>query len=220
VDQDTSALQKTKRIYTDIDEFLSAVKNAQAGDLIILANGSYPVNSNKNISFSRKGDQDRPIIVRAQDVGEVTLHDLALPPQPGSYHAIKILSPSSRRYFLIEARLQGDNYDAGMTSVSTGIGGAGAVIYWIDEEQSPPVFLRTPTPLQAGTFLDPATGIEVIIVSSVPNRLTVQIRRPEHPDCFWIKSEMANLESEIDALQVQLRDDTGAHRGGGHTRTD
>jgi hypothetical protein len=45
---------RTRRDPTDIDDFLSVVKNAQAGELIILANGSYNVSRNKDTSFSKR----------------------------------------------------------------------------------------------------------------------------------------------------------------------
>jgi hypothetical protein len=54
MDLDTSGIQNTKGPFTDIDDFLSVVKNAQAGELLILANGSYNVSSNKDTSFSKR----------------------------------------------------------------------------------------------------------------------------------------------------------------------
>jgi hypothetical protein len=70
----TSGIQRIRGPFTDIDDFLDAVNHAQKGDRITLANGSYDVSSNKDTKFNdRKGTATRPIIVRAQDVGEVTL---------------------------------------------------------------------------------------------------------------------------------------------------
>src|SRR5919198_3740872 len=73
-DIDTSGIQRMRGPFTDIDDFLDAVHNAREGDEIILANDSYDVSSNKDTKFSgRKGTAANPIIVRAQEVGEVTL---------------------------------------------------------------------------------------------------------------------------------------------------
>jgi poly(beta-D-mannuronate) lyase len=77
-DLDTSGIQRTRGPFTDIDDFLDAVNDAQEGDEIILANGSYDVSSNKDTKFSdRKGTATKPIIVRAQEVGKVTLEGSA-----------------------------------------------------------------------------------------------------------------------------------------------
>lgn len=77
-DLDTSGITNKKGPFTDIDDFLDAVNNAQEGDEIILANGSYDVSSNKDTKFSdRKGTATKPIIVRAQEVGKVILEGRA-----------------------------------------------------------------------------------------------------------------------------------------------
>jgi hypothetical protein len=75
---DTSGVLRTRGPFTDIDDFLGAVNDAQAGDEIILANGSYGVSHNKDTKFShRKGTAANPIIVRAETVGGVALQGSA-----------------------------------------------------------------------------------------------------------------------------------------------
>ena len=74
---DTSGILRTRGPFTDIDDFLNAVKHAEAGDEIILANGNYDVSRNKETKFNRKGDSNHPIIVRAETVGGATLQGSA-----------------------------------------------------------------------------------------------------------------------------------------------
>lgn len=75
---DTSGIQRRRGPFTDIDDFLDAVNDAQKGDEIILANGSYDVSSSNDTKISgRKGTAAEPIIVRAQDVGAAILEGLA-----------------------------------------------------------------------------------------------------------------------------------------------
>jgi poly(beta-D-mannuronate) lyase len=70
-DLDRSGILRTEAI-NNISEFLHAVKNAEAGDLITLANGSYDVDGDTSFS-RRRGTARNPIIVTAEDVGKVTL---------------------------------------------------------------------------------------------------------------------------------------------------
>ena len=71
-DLDTSGILNTKGPFNRISEFLSAVNNAQAGDLIILANGSYDVEGGTSFN-GRRGTAKNPIIVKAEDVGGAIL---------------------------------------------------------------------------------------------------------------------------------------------------
>jgi len=76
---DTSGILRTQGPFTDIDDFLNAVNDAQVGDEIILANGSYHVSRNKDTKFNgRKGTAVNPIIVRAEEVGKVILKGSAV----------------------------------------------------------------------------------------------------------------------------------------------
>jgi len=70
-DLNTSGIMRTTT-YTDIDEFLNAVKEARKGDQIILANGNHKL-TRRPKPFSKKGTDKNPIIVRAENVGGATL---------------------------------------------------------------------------------------------------------------------------------------------------
>src|SRR5918996_3068415 len=70
-DLDTSGILRT-RTYRNIDEFLNAVKEARKGDQIILANGEHKATRSPK-PFTKKGTSKNPIIVRAENPGDVTL---------------------------------------------------------------------------------------------------------------------------------------------------
>jgi poly(beta-D-mannuronate) lyase len=75
-DLNTTGILRTRGPYTGsnaINDFLTAVNNAIAGDMIILGNGNYSVSSSADTSFARSGTPTNPIIVRAENVGGVTL---------------------------------------------------------------------------------------------------------------------------------------------------
>jgi hypothetical protein len=73
-DLDRTGIKRTRGPYTVYQDFLSAVNSAIAGDEIILGNGSYSIPSSADTSFSdRAGTITNPIIVRAENVGGVTL---------------------------------------------------------------------------------------------------------------------------------------------------
>jgi len=63
---------REKGPFSDIEEFFTAVKNAQPGDVITLANGEYDVKDVPRFK-ERKGNAENPIIVRAQEPGKVIL---------------------------------------------------------------------------------------------------------------------------------------------------
>jgi hypothetical protein len=67
-----SGKMNEKGPYTHIDEFFTTVKNAQAGDLITLANGEYDVKSVPPFK-ERRGTAENPIVVRAEEPGKVIL---------------------------------------------------------------------------------------------------------------------------------------------------
>ncbi|HEX2169995.1 MAG TPA: chondroitinase-B domain-containing protein [Nitrososphaera sp.] len=72
-DLDTSGID-TRRTCNNVNEFLNAIRNARPGHEIILKNkdDSYTVSSG-DTSFSIQGTSTKPIIIRAEDVGRVTL---------------------------------------------------------------------------------------------------------------------------------------------------
>jgi poly(beta-D-mannuronate) lyase len=63
--------------FNDIDEFLNAVRDANAGDLIILTKAKdkdeYTVDKDKETTFTIEGEAERPVIVMAQEPGKVIL---------------------------------------------------------------------------------------------------------------------------------------------------
>jgi poly(beta-D-mannuronate) lyase len=68
-----AGIKNTKGPFREIKHFFDAVRNAEAGDRIILANGTYNV-QDQNTKFTRiKGTKNNPIVVMAENVGEVTL---------------------------------------------------------------------------------------------------------------------------------------------------
>lgn len=62
-------------IYSNYDDFKEAIRNASSGDEIVLANGTYNAESVKmeNVQASA----ERPVIIRAQEPGNVILNDEA-----------------------------------------------------------------------------------------------------------------------------------------------
>jgi hypothetical protein len=140
-----------------------------------------------------------------------TLHAVALlqPPPPGRVIAVRIPGRLSNRYFLVEARLRVDPYEAITAGISDGIPSEGVVVYEVDEA-SWPVQLRTPTALMPGqNYVNPAEQLEVEVAAAVPGGFTVAIRSTEHPDCTQIRAEIAQAEGEIRDLQADLRTTAG-----------
>lgn len=76
-DLDTTGILTTKGPFTKIRDFLDAVNDAEAGDMIILANGIYDVSDHEDTKFKGVGSPEHPIIVRAETVGGVTLQGSA-----------------------------------------------------------------------------------------------------------------------------------------------
>jgi len=73
-DLDTSGILRTRGPYTSTTDFITACNNAIAGDMIILANGSYSISSSADTSITaRSGNATNPIIIRAETAGGVTL---------------------------------------------------------------------------------------------------------------------------------------------------
>lgn len=152
------------------------------------------------------------LTVGSQDI-EVTLQDLALPPQSGRYHTLKIPLRISSGYFLVEARLGGDPFDAGIPGTSKGIPGSGLVVYWIDEGIWPPVSLKTRNALQVGQkFTDTGEELEITIVSQVPNGINVKITKTFSKECELIKQELNEITQEIMMLQEILKTATPSEK--------
>ncbi len=71
-DIETGGMQR-KGPFTDIDEFLNAVEDAQAGDLIILADGNYDISGKEIEVENRIGTATQGIIVKPETVGGAIL---------------------------------------------------------------------------------------------------------------------------------------------------
>ena len=77
-DLDVSGILRTRGPFTTYQDFLTACNNAIAGDMIILAGGSYSIPASADTNFTRSGTATNPIIIRAETVGGVTLTGTAL----------------------------------------------------------------------------------------------------------------------------------------------
>lgn len=100
-----------------------------------------------------------------------TLHALGLPrpSPPGRVTAIKIPTTDPQHYFLIEARLKTDTFEAGLPS-------EGVVVYEIQEAVWAPVHLRTPTALGVSQSFNGFA--QVTVNAAVPGGCTVQVVAP------------------------------------------
>jgi hypothetical protein len=77
------------------------------------------------------------------------LHAIGLPqpPPPGRWMAVRIPAPAGNNYFMVEARLRGDQYESA-TYASSGIPSEGVIVYEVAGKLE--VYLRTPTALVDG----------------------------------------------------------------------
>lgn len=144
-----------------------------------------------------------------QSATAFTLHSLTLlqPAPSGRVSAIRIPSKSSQRYFLVEARMRADVYDAGSPGVSSGIPSEGVVVYEVDEAAWP-VRLRTPVALTPGqSYSNTAEQLDVSVTAAVWDgyTVTVQTQAPENPACPGLRDRSAELRDEIQTLQADLQ---------------
>jgi PASTA domain len=121
-----------------------------------------------------------------------TLHAVGLPqPSPGGRVAgVRVQTPGSQRYLIVEARLRSDRWERGFASLP-GIPSEGVVIYEFSPESMswqkknptgpwPPLELRTPTALTVGqSYLHPATGTRVRVSSATAGGFRVEIASKE-----------------------------------------
>ncbi len=142
-------------------------------------------------------------------VASLTVHALSQPlsaaSTPGRVHAIRLPSAASSGYYLVEARVRTDRYEAATPNVSNGIPSEGVVVYWIDEASWPPVHLKKVLTTVGATFPDTARGLELTLSAVVPAGFTVTVNRTPPADCKWIRDELAGLETEIRGLQEELQ---------------
>lgn len=131
-----------------------------------------------------------------------TLHALTLPrpSPPGRYTAFRIPTSDPQHYFLVEARLRTDVFDAGIPS-------EGIVVYEVNEATWPPLQLLTPNALGAGaSFDDPAlTNFAVTVDAAVTGGFTVDVRVGADPHCPELRTEIATVEGRIRAVEAELQ---------------
>jgi hypothetical protein len=148
-------------------------------------------------------DESEIVDVRAGPVTTQTLHALALPrpSPPGRYTAFRIPTSDPQHYFLVEARLRTDAFDAGIPS-------EGVVVYEVNEATWPPLQLLTPTALGASqSFEDPAfPNFGVTVDAAVTGGFTVEVRVGEDPRCPALRTEIATVQSQIQDVETELQD--------------
>jgi hypothetical protein len=91
------------------------------------------------------------------------LHAIGLPqpPPPGRWMAVRIPASTGNNYFLVEARLRCDQYEAD-TYASLGIPSEGVIVYEVAGKLE--VYLRTPTALGVGDTYSNGDGLEVRVM--------------------------------------------------------
>src|SRR5690606_38098910 len=72
----------------DIEALKEAIKNSKAGDDIVMANGIW---KDVQIEFSGQGTEDKPIILRAETPGKVTIEGISNLKIGGQYLIVKDL---------------------------------------------------------------------------------------------------------------------------------
>jgi hypothetical protein len=98
------------------------------------------------------------------DFGQDTfyLHPVGLtqPPPPGHTMAVKIPARSGSTYFLVEARIRSDPYEA-PSYASEGIPSEGVVVYEVAGQYE--VYLRTMTALAVNGMFSPEPGLDIAV---------------------------------------------------------
>jgi hypothetical protein len=128
------------------------------------------------------------------------LHAIGLrqPPPPGRVTAVRIPARSGTRSFLVEARLEVDQYERRDVS-GDGIPGEGVIVYEVASLLD--VRLRTGIALGAGQRYDnSAEGFSVSVTGAVPGGRRVSISRAEDAQCEEIREQ-------IDLLLDMIRDE-------------
>jgi hypothetical protein len=133
---------------------------------------------------------DRAVVPMHTDGTRKTyaLHAIGLPQPPpaGRVAGVRVQSPGSQRYLVVEARLRTDRWERGFGGLR-GIPSEGVVVYEFSPQSNswpkrdpagpwPPLELRTPTALTVGrSYTHPATGTRVRVASATPGGFTVEI---------------------------------------------
>ena len=149
-------------------------------------------------------DASEIVDVRAGPAMTQTLHALALPrpSPPGRCTAFRIPSSDPQHYFLVEARLKTDVFDARIPS-------EGVVVYEINEATWPPLALRTPVALGVSQSYQNAAfrNLTVTVDAAVIGGFTVAVQISEDPRCPAVRSEINTVQDEIDDPEGQLEVD-------------
>jgi hypothetical protein len=139
----------------------------------------------------------------------LTVHAVSQPlseaSTPGRVHGIRLPSAAASGYYLVEARLRTDRYEAATPNVSNGIPSEGVVVYWIDDTAWPPVHLKAVLTPGTEPFKDAKWGLEISLSAVVTAGFTVTVKRPLPAECEWIRNEIIGLITEIHGLQEELK---------------
>ena len=125
------------------------------------------------------------------------LHAIGLrqPPPPGRVTAVRIPSRSGSRSFLVETRLEVDQYERRDGS-GDGVPGEGVIVYEVASQLD--VKLRTSVALGAGQrYSNPDEGISVSVAGTVAGGHRVSITRSEDPKCEEIRERIEFLLEEL-----------------------
>jgi hypothetical protein len=152
-------------------------------------------------------DPSEIVEVQVNSTTTVTLHALGLPrpSPPGRATAVKVRTADPQHYYLIEARLRTDSFEAGIPS-------EGVVVYEIQEAVWAPVHLRTPTALvvsqsYSGPVQDYNGYVQVTVNAAVPGGFTVEVVYPSNevsvPDLT--ADDLAGARQALAAVGLLLR---------------
>jgi len=143
-------------------------------------------------------DPSEIVVVQSNAAATATLHALGLPrpSPPGRVTAVKVPTHDPQHYYLIEARLRTDTFEAGIPS-------EGVVVYEIQEAVWPPVHLRTTTALGVSQSYD--NYVNVLVKAAVPGGFTIEIGFPSNAVAVPDLSDMTLAEARAAVIAVGLR---------------
>jgi hypothetical protein len=127
-----------------------------------------------------------------------TLHAISLPQPPPYWRksAIRIEAEQSLGHFIIEARLELDQYD-GSSIVSGGIPSEGVIVYEVQGETQ--VFLRTSPALQVGEkFEDTNERITVRVSDAVEGGFVIRVEVDKPNVCERLNNTIMTLQQALE----------------------
>ncbi|KNG94005.1 hypothetical protein [Pseudaestuariivita atlantica] len=133
------------------------------------------------------------------------LHAISLqrPLPPDRRRAIRIPSRTAPGHYMVEARLETDQFD-GPSFVSSGIPSEGVIVYEVRDVTE--VYLRTPTALGVGDRLE--LGDEDLVIrvqSAIPGGFNVGINSDGPSECEQLWNQIKGLETSIQLEQDFVR---------------